>query len=560
MLTIGYIAKHQVNVRFMECLMNALAQIQELKPKLKSVIGKSNIVHARSMIVTDWYVNADENDLFLFIDSDQTFTANDIKQVVNLNGDLRAGLYANRNQKPTSQLISSTTEMYNVDLLYAATGFLCFTKNALQKIHAYMKTSEQIDTVTISDNVPGEQAVIPFFHPVFEKRGLKTYWLGEDFSFSYRARMANLTIKGAYLPTLGHEIPFIVYTKSPVKVWPKKTIAYYCGNSRSTFGPEMQSLGGSEQGVIFLSNEFAKKGYKVTIFGNVNECKTTDAVEYKSFNEFNTDDTFDTVILWRRYGLEVLPRIKNANKIFVDLHDPTSVNYLPKDLINAKVKSIFVKSIYHRNIYNYLDDEKFTVVANGLKPQTVNNSLFRDRNRFCYTSSYDRGLVEILTHLWPKLKKAIPEATFHIYYGNSLLPHTFISILEPLLKQPGVHDYGRSTYEIIDKAHQTCLAKIYTTDTPLEIDCLSVREAAAAGCIPIMSTSSVFSERAGIHIEGFGTEEFWSNALETILKLHSLPEQELIKYQEALKDAALKQTWQETAEKWLQVIDIFTIK
>jgi hypothetical protein len=555
MLTIAYSAKHHVNARFADCLMTAIPQLDDLSPTIKSIIGKSNIAHARSMLLTEWYDKANPYDSFMFIDTDQTFTANDIRQVVNLSGDLKAGLYANRAQQPTSQLSNKSNEAHNVDVLYAATGFLCFTYSAVKRIHEYMKTVEKLDRVIISDGIPGEDNCIPFFHPLIETIGTKKYWLGEDFSFSSRARKANLSIKGIYLQTLGHEIPFIIYTKPPLKTWPKKSIVYYCGDSRAQFSPNQQNLGGSEQGVVYLSKELAANGYTVTVFGKISQNIIHEGVEYKSFTEFNPDETFDTIILWRRYGLDALSKIKNAQKIVVDLHDPTSKTAMPEDLINSRVTTIFVKSEYHRSLYPQFPDSKFSIVANGLRLPTENQQIKRSKSRFCYTSSYDRGLIEILKYLWPKIKAAVPEATFHIYYGNALLQDDIKTILEPLLKQPGVFEHGRINYDEIHKEHQMSIAKLYISDTPLEIDCLSVREAAAAGCIPIMSTAAVFSERAGIHIEGdIKSERIWIEALDTILKLYNLPDTDLENFQLALKEAALKQTWAQTAQKWIQVI------
>jgi hypothetical protein len=555
MLTIAYSAKHQINARFAECLMTALNHLDEFSPTINTLVGKSNIAHARSMLVTEWYDNAKTGDHFMFIDTDQTFTPDDIRQVIRLDGDLKAGLYANRSQQPTSclkQKTEKTEPMYNIDLQYAATGFLCFTYDAAKRIYHYMKTEENLDRVIISDGVPDEENVIPFFHPLMEKKGNKNYWLGEDFSFSLRARKAGLTIKGAYLPSLGHEIPVILYTKTPSKIWPKKSIVYYCGESRVQFGPEKTNMGGSEQAIVHISQEFAKKGYTISVYGKVAQ-QTSNNVEYKPSHEFNPEDTFDILILWRRYGLDILPKIKRANKIFVDLHDPTSITSLPKEYVEQKINSIFVKSQYHRNLYPQIDDSKFTIIPNGLKPvPTLTEKIDRMRNRFCYTSSYDRGLIDILKHLWPKIKAKIPDAIFHIYYGSDLLSDTIKDVLNPLLKQPGVYEHGRSDYYSIHKEHLLSLAKIYITDCALEIDCLSIREAAYSKCIPIMSTYAVFSERAGIHIEGdIKTAKFWDDSLETILKLYNLPDDDLAQFQTALQEVALTQDWETTANLWI---------
>jgi len=557
-LTIGVPAKFQVNARFTQNLIESIDGLRRngLVVKLKFLIGKSNLAHARSIMLTEWYDQSNAADLYMFIDSDHTFSESDILRVLNLKGDLRAGIYANRGFQPTSipdQKTFSTAE--NVPLLFAGTGFLCISYEAVKRIHEYMKTIEHTDRVIISDNIPIEENCIPFFNPIIadvNKNG-KLYWLGEDFSFSLRARNAGLQITGAIIHSLGHEIPYIVNYNKPIRgptKWPQKSIVYYCGNSRVRFSPEDTSLGGSEQAVVYLSKELVKRNYKVTVYGNVTPC-LKDGVQYLRYEEFNVKDDFNIIILWRRYGLDALGPLEFAKAVFVDLHDPTDPSSLPKDLIVNKVKKIFVKSNYHRTFYPYLPDELFEVIANGTNMENVEPQT-RNKNRFCYTSCYERGLIPILRYLWPLLKMQIKDAEFHIYYGSSLISEQSKKELEPLLKQEGVFEHGRVSHEEVIKERYRSFAQLYLTDTPLEIDCISVREAALAGCIPILSPTGVFKERVGVHIEGdLKLFETYEKAAAAILKLYTIQDDKMEKYITALKSNALKQDWSETADKWL---------
>lgn len=565
-LTLGIPAKFQINALFSISLMDALDTIKERSGyfvKTKFLLGKSNLSHARSIMVTEWYDQAKQEDLFMFIDSDQTFNAEDILRVINQKGDLRAGIYANRAQKPTSIPIDGENfqSSENAPLAYAATGFLCFTYEATQIIHEFIKKTENVDRVIISDDIPVECNCIPFFNPIIGNihNNGKIYWLGEDFSFSLRARRAGLSIVGAIIHSLGHEMPFVVYYNKPLKkapqIWDKDSIVYFCGNSRVCFSPEDKSLGGSEQAVINLSTQLAKRNHQVTVYGNVKP-GFVDGVRYVRYEEFNVKDKFHKIILWRRYGLEALGPLEYANSVYVDLHDPTAPEALPKDLILNKVKKIFIKSKYHRQFYPLLPDTHFEIIANGTQTdfiQQLPNKPQREKNRFCYTSCYERGLIPILKYLWPHLKGLIPQAELHIHYGSNLISEPSKLALEPLLKQAGVFEHGRSAYETVIEERYRSLAQIYVTDTPIEIDCLSVREAAITGCIPILSSNGVFAERAGLHIEGdTNKKETLEMAAETIFKLYSLPDEQLNKYREGLIRNALKQTWSETADLWLK--------
>lgn len=556
-LTLAYIAKSHVNATFMTCFMEALPQLKQMTPyeiRANRLIGKSNLPHARSIMLSNWYLRAEQGDLFMFIDTDQTFSAYDIVKVIGQTSDLRAGIYGNRANKPTSLSSTPLNLPTNNPLEFAATGFLCITYYAAQKIHEYMKNQEGVDTVIISDNHPIEGSVIPFFQPVFaELKPGKVYWLGEDFSFSYRAKQAGLTIMGAVTGTIGHEIPIIVNYKCENSDRPK--IVYFCGPSAVQFSPTIQNLGGSEQAVVYLSQALYKLGYDITVYGNVFP-GDYGGVFYRNFREFDPDQSDAIVILWRRYGLMVLPQLI-AKQIIIDLHDPTDPKFLHPQLIKEKKATICVKSNYHRSLYPHHPDEQFKIIPNGLQIERLNSiSINRPRksNKFCYTSSYDRGLVPILKYMWPHIRESIPDATLEIHYGNNLLPEPVKRELEPLLKQAGVTDYGRSNYENVVRVRQESLAQLYVSPSPLEIDCLSIREAAYVGCIPIISNHAVFPERSGIHVNGDANSE--STQLEgakQAVALYHLSDDKREIIMKTMKESPLNLNWDDIAQHWIKL-------
>jgi hypothetical protein len=554
-LTLGFPAKSQVNAVFMMSLMNSLPALKAQSNyaiQVKELLGKSNLPHARSILVTEWYDQAKEGDLFMFIDTDHTFTENEILRVIRQNGDLRAGIYGNKAGFPTSIPEGGAFQgSDNCPIRFAATGFLCFTYHAARTIHERMKALEGLDRVVISDNNPRENSVIPFFQPILTRlESGKIYWLGEDFSFSHRAKQAGLTIVGALTTNLGHEIPTLAYFRPPTR-WGPKSIVYYCGNSRVEFSPLDTKLGGSEQAVVYLSAALHAQGYHVTVFGNV-KAGCYNGVVYRTHSDFSCADDFSTLILWRRYGLEALPNIKQAKRLLVDLHDPTDPKYLTPELM-SKVSSVMVKSNFHRSLYRSLPDSLFRIQPNGLVLDKLSPSIkpTRDPTRFCYTSSYDRGLIPLLRYTWPLIKAAIPEATFHIHYGSELLPPQVLSELVPLLKSDGVYEHGRSSYNEVVLERCRSVIQLYLTSTPLEIDCLSVREAAYLGCIPILSKYAVFSERAGIHIDGDPQlESTHQTTASTAISISRMTEDKREVLVKALQEESLKLTWMEVAAKW----------
>lgn len=320
-LTLGLPCKFQVHARFAETLLSVIETLRvtqsywDVKPRF--LIGKSNIAHSRSVIVTDWYDKAAPDDGFFFIDSDHTFTADDILRVIGLKGDINAGIYANKARLPTSFPLAGgfDEKAENIPLKYAGTGFMFFRRSALDAIYAWMRTTEGIDRVTISD-IPGspEYAVIPFFNEVIEppRADGKRFWLGEDFSFCWRAGQAGLRIMGCVTYTLGHEIPFLIYNdgarRGPVQ-WAPGTVVVYCGAKRLDPRAHLDYL------------SLMAKNYRVVIFST--DTPTEDGpILFKRYEEFQVADTFDTLVL-DQDGLTLLEKVGGAQNFIVEFSRPT---------------------------------------------------------------------------------------------------------------------------------------------------------------------------------------------------------------------------------------------
>jgi glycosyltransferase involved in cell wall biosynthesis len=160
-----------------------------------------------------------------------------------------------------------------------------------------------------------------------------------------------------------------------------------------------------------------------------------------------------------------------------------------------------------------------------------------------------------LRHAWPKIKKAIPDATFDIYYGMNRLAKTPLGIrLKQLFKQQGVHEHGRVPLEQI--AEEKCRSAIhfYLSNSETEIDCISVRESLVCGSVPVLGTDYVFKERDGVHISGSTAEpSTYKKAASTIIKL--LKDQDLLaKKRNELKHSKTIISWDQVAKKWLQLM------
>lgn len=339
--------------------------------------------------------------------------------------------------------------------------------------------------------------------------------------------------------------------------WPRNSIVYICGAGPLHFGPSDKDLGGSEQAVVQLSRCWAAQGFPVVVYGNVKE-GTYDGVEYRAMNELNLSDTFDIAIFWRSFGIRLLPLV-NARLRLIDLHDSWDPkNYVaPKQILNL-ANHVMVKSKYHRSLYPYIPDSKISIIMNGVQVTLFEKVISkipeskRDPHRFIYASTYERGLEPILRYTWPKIKKAIPDATFNIFYGMNRLAKTPLGLrLIELFKQPGVEEHGRVDLDEIAKEKAISGFHLYISNSETEIDCISVRESLLCGSIPVLGNDYVFNERDGIHVTGSTADpNTYKRAASIVIGSIKRGPEYLEKKREQLKHSKTIISWEDISKKW----------
>ena len=166
------------------------------------------------------------------------------------------------------------------------------------------------------------------------------------------------------------ELPFMIKLynryKEP-KVWGENEICYYATFGHDHFerwGPSSlkAGIGGSETAVIRLSQEWAKLGYKVTVYGDPGkEMGEHDGVTWLPYYKFNPRDKFNIFIQWRDNSLA--GKI-SAKKFLVDLHDV----YFPQTFLEKvdSIDTIMVKSKYQRDLGEGIPKEKYHIISNGI--------------------------------------------------------------------------------------------------------------------------------------------------------------------------------------------------
>lgn len=207
---------HSINAKTVLCLLQALPKVK-VRHAIRIFEGMSNLDQARSILLTDWYDSAAEDDLFLFIDSDQTFTAQDINRLIDLGGDVSVGGVATRRPNAINlwpQDEPRFRQGTDSEILYGGTAFMLIRKPILHRAAAFLAEENGAERIWASDVHP---RVIPFFRQRLIDRespgvGPKE-WLGEDYAFCWLIRQVGGRLHGLLSKTIGHEIPEVKHVK-----------------------------------------------------------------------------------------------------------------------------------------------------------------------------------------------------------------------------------------------------------------------------------------------------------------------------------------------------------
>jgi len=292
---------------------------------------------------------------------------------------------------------------------------------------------------------------------------------------------------------------------TPPKVWPRKSIAIYVGQSPlGIWGPwslNEGGTGGSEEAVIRLSKQLTKLGWQVTVYGMPGErAGVYDGVDWRQYWEMNAADTFDVLISWR--AAHFFDYKFKARKRYLWLHDIVPKDEFTPERIRNFDRAIFV-SQYHadRPEFVKIPDSKKFVSSNGITPEDFvkyDNTFERDPHKLIYMSANERGL-RILYEIWADIKKAVPDATLDIYYGwesfdaiNRDNPQMMAwkAWMQEQAKQQGITEHGRIGQDDLNQEIFKSGIFAYPCTFP-EVNCITIQKAMAGGAVPVTSDFSV---------------------------------------------------------------------
>lgn len=142
----------------------------------------------------------------------------------------------------------------------------------------------------------------------------------------------------------------------PPRAWKENEIAIFVGPGFEIWSPktiEEKGSGGSEEAVYRLSEEFVRRGYKVTVFADPGVDKGVhNEVAYKNYYEINWRDKFNILISWRRP--DIMDIQVTSNKHYLWLHDvPRIREFTPSRL--EQIDKVIVLSQYHASLLNPIE-------------------------------------------------------------------------------------------------------------------------------------------------------------------------------------------------------------
>lgn len=343
-------------------------------------------------------------------------------------------------------------------------------------------------------------------------------------------------------------------------------IVYFTGGHCIEWEPSDKSLGGSEQAIVNLSENWVKMGKSVAVYTKLKDSKehTLNGVNYLNWFSFPFEKKIKKLIVWRHTGIMMLMNMnfEKPDELIVDFHDNFSytLSHLNQKLLLEfmnKVNWFHVKSNYHKQcLEEYLGQNlnNIRVIMNGIRVSNFanNNNYVRNPYRLCYCSSYDRGLETILEKLWPYIYKKEPRAELHVYYGMIHMTEPLKSKLKMLLSQEGVMDHGRQPLDMIVREKYISSFHLYLNNNVAEIDCISIRESLVTGCIPIISKFGVFKERHGLMID---FSDNMDNNMYEMIATDIVSKMNDIKFMEDARNQLMVSStiidWYDVAKMWL---------
>lgn len=312
-------------------------------------------------------------------------------------------------------------------------------------------------------------------------------------------------------------------------------IVFFAGDGVEIWNPDTvkkNGIGGSELMLLEQAKRLAKLGHKVRVYNSCGSNATYDNVEYHQTQEFH-DLKCDVLVVSRRADMLADQFNIDAKLKLLWVHDIFAINATNELLLKAD--KILALSEWHKQflIQNHnIHPDHVIVTRNGIDLERFNKKVSRNNFKCVNSSSPDRSWP-ILLDVWPEIKKQVPQAELHLFYGfknwEFVAKHDpkqmdLINSLKAKIKDMaslGVVFHDRVNQEKL--AEEFLSAGVWTHPTWFtETSCITAMEMQAAGVRMVTSSIAALNETAGNRaslIDGDWTSaEYKSNFIKNVVK------------------------------------------
>lgn len=211
-----------------------------------------------------------------------------------------------------------------------------------------------------------------------------------------------------------------------------------------------RGLGGSESAVILVAKELAALGFDVTVYNNCEDSQARpglyNGVNYKPFRDCENQHhdivissrtvlPFCTEEQFNRFTNQPAPydtfnSIKSAKLKILWLHDTFCVGdeLIEGMVLAGQIDELFTLSDFHTSYITNCDHGRrrnFEVLKNKVfmtRNGAVNHKSWvdiknKDPDLFVYNASVTKGMIPLVTKIWPQIKAQIPTAKLVVIGG-----------------------------------------------------------------------------------------------------------------------------------------------
>lgn len=351
----------------------------------------------------------------------------------------------------------------------------------------------------------------------------------------------NLNVLEKYLNNFKKKICFVCYTNEKLKNWDPDSIN--------------QGIAGSEEAVIYLTEELAKLNIKVDVYCSPKNDVYSNIFQnprYLPIELYLSDinnEFYDCCIMWRNFDLN-LGKLR-SDKVFCWLHDITIRERLPNFDLYLLLSNFHLSKMLEFTF----DKPKTLIIGNGIKLED-NQEKKRKKHTIGYFSNYSRGL-EILLNIWDDICESIPDVELHIYYGRetwgTMSQEKLDLIVLEIQKYKNIYEYGMISHSKLHEAMRELSIWAYPCINESETFCITAIKSQYYGMIPVVNRIGALKETVAecpslnyeeIHLDS--NEKFQLEYLD-LLKQTILNED---KYDRNIyKNFAKEYTWENVANK-----------